>query len=231
MGNKQTKIHLENATKTGVCTLSGLKLEELPDELFKIIKLRSLDVSLNRISRFPPNLSQMTNLKVLNLSGNRLTDINVQKMTKLENLNAKSNLILQFPNLSLCKQLKMLDLSNNKIKNFPKNLSVLQHLSMIDVRNNEIANIDGINDLKCVEINLNRNRINALPTTIISCKRLKVLRVEENCLSEINPEILKNSSISVLDADGNLFDKKKLENTDGYEEYSKRYTQSKQKAE
>ena len=60
---------------------------------------------------------------------------------------------------------------------------------------------------------------------------MKVLRVEENCLSEINPEILKNSSISVLDADGNLFDKKKLENTDGYEEYSKRYTQSKQKAE
>ena len=61
--------------------------------------------------------------------------------------------------------------------------------------------------------------------------RLKVLRVEENCLSEISSEILKNSTISTFYFDGNLFDKKKIENTEGYEEYSKRYTQSKQKAE
>ena len=58
-----------------------------------------------------------------------------------------------------------------------------------------------------------------------------MLRVEENCLSEISSEILKNSTISTFDFDGNLFDKKKIENTEGYEEYSKRYTQSKQKAE
>lgn len=36
MGNKQTKIHLENAAKTGVCTLANAKLEELPPELFKV---------------------------------------------------------------------------------------------------------------------------------------------------------------------------------------------------
>jgi len=154
--------------------------------------LRSLDVSLNRLSRYPVQLGQLTNLKVLNLSGNRLTDLNVQKLTKLENLNAKSNLILQFPILSFCKQLKtvslfvyesepefkliiQLDLSNNKIKIFPSNLSGLQHLSMIDIRNNELTNIDGIKDLKCVEINLNRNRINILPNSIISCKLIIII--------------------------------------------------------
>ena len=69
------------------------------------------------------------------------------------------------------------------------------------------------------------------PFINIAGTRLKVLRVEENCLSEISSEILKNSKISTLYFDGNLFDKKKIENTEGYEEYSKRYTQSKQKAE
>ena len=69
------------------------------------------------------------------------------------------------------------------------------------------------------------------PFINIAGTRLKVLRVEENCLSEISSEILKNSTISTLYFDGNLFDKKKIENTEGYEEYSKRYTQSKQKAE
>ena len=37
MGNKQTKIHLENAAKSGVCTLANAKLEELPPELFKVL--------------------------------------------------------------------------------------------------------------------------------------------------------------------------------------------------
>ena len=58
-----------------------------------------------------------------------------------------------------------------------------------------------------------------------------MLRIEENCLSNISSNILKNSTISTLDFDGNLFDKKQLENTDGWEAYSLRYTQSKQKAE
>ena len=40
MGNKQTKIHLENASKTGVCTLANCKLEELPTDLFKLVNLR-----------------------------------------------------------------------------------------------------------------------------------------------------------------------------------------------
>lgn len=137
---------------------------------------------------------------------------------------------------------------------FPPGLSGLEHLSLIDLRKNQINNVDGIKDLKCIEINLNQNQLAKLPDSIVSCKfsssqvlrprnsggwfikqiegtRLKVLRVEENCLSEISSEILKNSTISTFYFDGNLFDKKKIENTEGYDEYSKRYTQSKQKAE
>ena len=44
MGNKQTKIHLENASKTGVCTLTNCKLEELPSDLFKLVNLRSVEL-------------------------------------------------------------------------------------------------------------------------------------------------------------------------------------------
>ena len=77
--------------------------------IFKITKytfFRSLDISANKLSRYPPELQLLKNLKVLNVSNNRLTEINVAKLTKLESIICRSNLILQFPNVSLCRNLK-----------------------------------------------------------------------------------------------------------------------------
>merc|ERR1712212_1289395 len=142
MGNKQTKGQLENAAKTGVCNLSNRKFEELPNELFKLDKLRSLDISSNRIARYPPGIQSLVNLKVLNVSSNRFTSITVIKLRKLENLNARGNLLCEFPSLTHCDHLKTLDLSFNKIKELPPNLSELRALGVLDLRHNLIENID-----------------------------------------------------------------------------------------
>lgn len=53
---------------------------------------------------------------------------------------------------------------------FPPGLSGLEHLSLIDLRKNQINNVDGIKDLKCIEINLNQNQLAKLPDSIVSCK-------------------------------------------------------------
>ena len=120
MGNKQTKIHLENASKTGVCTLANAKLKELPPELFKVgfksfelnnkylklTKLRSLDISSNCLSRYPRQIELLTTLKVLNLAQNRLTELTVLKLSKLESLNGRDNLLQKCPDLSACTNLK-----------------------------------------------------------------------------------------------------------------------------
>ena len=59
-----------------------------------------------------------------------------------------------------------------------------------------------------------------LSEDIASCPRLKVLRLEENCLekSMITPRILKESQIAVLAIDGNLFPAKDFPHFDGYDE-------------
>jgi len=231
MGNKQTKIHLENASKTGVCTLANAKLKELPPELFKLTKLRSLDISSNCLSRYPRQIELLTTLKVLNLAQNRLTELTVLKLSKLESLNGRDNLLQKCPDFSACTNLKTIDLSNNHLTDFPAKLGPLQNLTAIDLRANRIERIADCANLKCVEINLNQNRLCHLPDELSTCRRLKVLRIEENCLSNVSSVILKESTISTLYFDGNLFDKKQLENTDGWEDYSLRYTQSKQKAD
>ena len=64
------------------------------------------------------------------------------------------------------------------------------------------------------------NQVSELPDYLTECPRLKVLRVEENCLplSAISTNILKNSTISLLAVDGNLFEMREFPHVDGYEE-------------
>ena len=82
---------------------------------------RSLDISANKLSRYPPELQLLKNLKVLNVSNNRLTEINVAKLTKLESIICRSNLILQFPNVSLCRNLKTVRYFTPFAKDFDMN--------------------------------------------------------------------------------------------------------------
>lgn len=51
------------------------------------------------------------------------------------------------------------------------------------------------------------------------CPRLKVLRLEENCLelSSIPLSILKDSQVSLFSVEGNLFEVKNLRDLDGYD--------------
>ena len=55
---------------------------------------------------------------------------------------------------------------------------------------------------------------------VAECPRLKVLRLEENCLeiTALSPKIMKASQISLLAVDGNVFDMKQFHGLEGYEE-------------
>ena len=144
---------------------------------------------------------------------------------KLETLNISFN-CLQTVNLtaaSKMKHLKSVSLSSNKIKDFPKHLCQLPNVDAVDLSNNMLTAIpEEIADIKAIELNLNKNRLNKLTNALSRCERLKVLRIEENCLAveALTPVILKESQISVLAFDGNLFDMKMLQDVEGYDEVS-----------
>lgn len=52
-----------------------------------------------------------------------------------------------------------------------------------------------------------------------TCPRLKVLRLEENCLelSSIPVSILRDSQVSLFSVEGNLFEVKNLRDLEGYD--------------
>lgn len=85
--------------------------------------------------------------------------------------------------------------------------------------------------MQATELILNNNRLRLLHPNLSKCPRLKILRVEENCLDKFQfpPEILIHSQISLIAFSGNLFQFSDFQQLPGYEEYQERYTAIKRK--
>ncbi|XP_055677575.1 leucine-rich repeat-containing protein 57 [Lutzomyia longipalpis] len=236
MGNKAVKQHFETAQKTGVLKISQMRLQEFPSPLKTFPNvLKTLDISENRFTSLPPDLGKFTLVKSLNVSGNRIEALPevLGLLIKLETLNACNNLLRHIsPALGKLKNLKQVNLSNNQLSEFPTMFCGLENLDMLDVSRNKITCVPPeVRDFHGIELNLNQNQVATLSDELASCKRLKTLRLEENCLqiTAITPRILKESVICNLALDGNLFSSKQFTDLDGYDTYMERYTAVKKK--
>lgn len=236
MGNSASKRHFETAKKTGLINLSHQGLKEFPAEMNDLKSvLRTLDISQNKFSKFPPDLTNFHLLKSLTFDQNKIESLpkDIGTLEKLENVSGNCNMIKELP-LSFSKllNLKNLSLSQNLLTNFPTVLFNLQHLDVLDLSFNKIESIpDGIGKMKVIEMNLNKNQISHISPTISECSRLKILRLEENCLAitAVPTCILTSSNICTLNVEGNLFEMKAFQQLDGYNMYMDRYTSVKKK--
>ncbi|GAB0088033.1 leucine-rich repeat-containing protein 57 [Sergentomyia squamirostris] len=236
MGNKAVKQHFETAQKTGVLKISQMRLQEFPSPLKQFPNvLKTLDISENRFAILPADLGKFTLVKNLNVSGNRIEALPevLGLLIKLETLNACNNMISHIsPALSKLSNLKQVNLSNNQLSQFPTMFCGLEKIDMLDLSRNKITSVPPeVRDFHGIELNLNQNQIAILSEELAACKRLKTLRLEENCLQigAISPRILKESEICTLAIDGNLFSPKQFNELDGYEAYMERYTAVKKK--
>ncbi|CAN7943464.1 leucine-rich repeat-containing protein 57 [Ixodes scapularis] len=235
MGNS-IKPHIQNAGKTGVCQLANSNLKEFPRELYLIEGiLRTLDLSGNKIGSIPSAIAKFEQLKHLTLTNNRISSLpdSMCKLKKLESLLLGVNQLSRLPEtLSQLGNLKTVVLSENRLTSFPRCFCGLKHLDVLDLSRNRIAEVpDCVGDLQATELNLNQNQISLLSENVANCPRLKVLRLEENCLqiSSIPTSLLADSQVSLLAVEGNLFELKDLQEKEGYEAYMERYTATKKK--
>ncbi|XP_070698671.1 leucine-rich repeat-containing protein 57 [Pempheris klunzingeri] len=236
MGNSALKSHLETSQKTGVFQLTGKGLQEFPEELQRLTaNLRTVDLSGNKIEVLPASIGNFLQLKSLTLNSNRLTSIpsEISKLKKLETLSLNGNRIQQLPpSLGQLKALRTLNLSGNQLSEFPPGLGTLRQLDLLDLSRNQIHIVPAVvSELQAIEINLNQNQISVVATEVARCPRLKVLRLEENCLDlpSIPQSVLKDSQVSLFSVEGNLFEVKDLRDLDGYDKYMERFTATKKK--
>ncbi|XP_075979034.1 leucine-rich repeat-containing protein 57-like [Anticarsia gemmatalis] len=236
MGNSGIKQHYDTAAKTGVLQLSDYKLKEIPVEAQNLCDtLRNLDLSKNRLSTLPDDICKFKLLKQLNLDTNKIETLpnTLSNMKKLEMLNVSNNLISFLPDsFAQLSNLKQVYLNNNRLKVFPVQLLGLQNLEVVEISNNKITEVpSGMSELYAAELNLSQNEISVISEDLHRAPRLKILRLEENCLSldAIKPSLLRDSKIHTINLDGNLFESKQLVSVEGYNEYTERYTAMKKK--
>lgn len=236
MGNSALKSHLETSQKTGVFQLTGKGLPEFPEELQRLTgNLRTVDLSNNKIEVLPASIGNFLQMKSLTLNCNRLTSLpcEIGKLKKLETLLLNGNQLQQLPaTIGQLKALRTLSLAGNQLREFPQGLGTLRHLDLLDLSKNHIRAVPAeVSALQTIEINLNQNQISVLSAEVAKCPRLKVLRLEENCLelSSIPTSILTSSQVSLMSVEGNLFEVKNLRDLEGYDKYMERFTATKKK--
>ena len=100
--------------------------------------LRALQLSINRLSRLDGDLDKLTQLVVLDLSNNGLTEIHgLHCLKRLRSLRLEQNRIQQIDGLDSLKRLVHLSLRLNRIQ-VVENLKSQQCLEMLDLSDNEV---------------------------------------------------------------------------------------------
>ncbi|HXC03955.1 MAG TPA: leucine-rich repeat domain-containing protein, partial [Bacteroidia bacterium] len=117
------------------------ELHTLPKEIALLTHLRSLNLSMNKISFVDPGIGQLTSLRELNLSSNAITNLpeEIGNLAALEQFSMNSNDLSILP-ARICKlsRLQKLDLTYNKVQALPSGFAHLTALKELGLFGNEL---------------------------------------------------------------------------------------------
>lgn len=126
--------------------------------------LKELNLSGNRFTHFPEQVTELKSLKYLYLGGNQITNVSkdIWKLQSLQLLSLGGNLITEIPEtVGLLNNLHALVLCDNLIEVLPSSIARLVHLK---------------------SLLLHKNRLKHLPREIITLKNLTELSLRDNPL-------------------------------------------------
>lgn len=104
-------------------------LQEVPEELTELTNLEVLNLAWNRIELIPDSISSLLNLKELDLIGNKISHIskNIGKLPSLIELDLSFNCLETIPEtIGDLSSLKVLKLIRNNITRLPESLKLLE---------------------------------------------------------------------------------------------------------
>ncbi|KAK9711438.1 hypothetical protein K7432_007829 [Basidiobolus ranarum] len=181
------------AAQVEVLNLSHNRFTHIPEDLRLFKNLRVLDLSHNNISvGFPRELpSALSNLKVLRLYGNQITELpeTLGEMSELESLMLGSifggNLVQTFPEKCISKlvNLKELDLTQNQLVSLPSDI--------------------GHPHSRLERLAISENQLLSLPSSVGRCRLLRSFDLSRNSLLDLPIEITDLIGLETLDLTDN----------------------------
>ncbi len=172
-----------------------LKLGTLPPELFELKKLRSLALSLNRLTSLPPEIGRLRALRELYLDRNQLTTLpsEIGQLTALTWLVLCSNRFTTLPpEIGQLTALKTLYLSYNQLTTLPPELGQLTALARLYLSGNQLTTLPPeLGQLTALtRLDLTGNKLATLPPELGQLTALAELSLHDNPGLGLPPEVL-----------------------------------------
>ena len=176
----------------------------LPSDIGRLTNLTILNLSGNNFNNIPAELVKLTNLTVLDLSENNLIDVPsvACELTSLWDLNLSSNKLTRIPfeignHTGLCQ----LSLYSNKLTELPVSIGNLVNLQKLNISYNYLTRIPcEIGNLtRLCELRMRRNKLTELPASISNLTNLKLLILMSNNIKEVPFEV--GNLINLLELD------------------------------
>ncbi|XP_057713929.1 PH domain leucine-rich repeat protein phosphatase 1 [Corythoichthys intestinalis] len=175
---------LERLASMEKLCMAGNNLETLTLQNFRLLRVKHVDLRLNKISNMVPDEPDLLrHVTQLDVRDNRLTQLDASVFPRLEVLHCERNRITSLK-VKGC-LLKGIYASNNELQSLDVS-PVPSNLSYMDI---------------------SRNRMEALPDWVCEAKKLEVLDVSHNLISELPARLLCSSSLRKLSAGHNQLQK------------------------
>lgn len=185
-------MHTIEQLKSG--QLKGIKrvqfaeaLTQFPQEIFSLANsLEVLDLSDNKLSELPDNLSDLHQLKILFLTNNCFESVPLvlAHCPKLEMISFKSNNLKHLPENALPDNTRWLILTDNNLVSLPEDMGRLHRLQ---------------------KLALAGNKLTCLPESMAKCRNLELARLSANDFKSLPDWLFQLPRLSWLAVDGSPF--------------------------
>lgn len=134
---------LDLADSLEILDLSGNALSTLPDDLWRLGKLRLIFCSDNQFTELPKVLGDCPALQMVGFKANRIQKVSAAALpTQLRWLILTDNLLEELPaELGNCSQLQKLMLAGNRLRALPPQLANCQRLELLRIAANRLSEL------------------------------------------------------------------------------------------
>ncbi|EGC38606.1 roco10, ROCO family protein [Dictyostelium purpureum] len=213
--NNLTEISSEMADFLGTrlgnlenVSLSSNRLVVLPP-LYTWLKLKTLNISNNYLTKLPVDIFQIPTLEVLRVSNNQIDDNGIPKIctsTRLRSLDLRKNHLTTIPEgIFNLIELQVLTLQDNQIQQLTSDIQKLTSLTELNLNGNQISSLPPqlllLTNLK--KLYLDNNQLQSISSAIHRMQSLIELRLTNNNISRLPPGIVALKKLNSLELTGN----------------------------